>query len=29
MPDRKRYYVTDYGRECLVEAAKTLLSNFE
>lgn len=29
MPDRKRYYVTDYGRECLVEAAKTLLSSFE
>ncbi len=29
MPDRKRYYVTDFGKDSLVEAAKRLLSSFE
>lgn len=29
MPDRKRYYITDYGKAALVEASKRLLSSFE
>jgi len=29
MPERKRYYLTDYGREALVEASKRLLSSLE
>ncbi len=29
MPDRKRYYITDSGRMALIEASKSLLTNFE
>lgn len=29
MPERNRYYVTDAGREALVETSKRLLSSFE
>ena len=27
-PDRKRHYITDFGKVALVEALKRLLSNF-
>ncbi|MBP2627857.1 MAG: putative transcriptional regulator [Firmicutes bacterium] len=29
MPDRKRYYITDSGKQAQIQAAKYLLSNFE
>ncbi|NLB17154.1 MAG: PadR family transcriptional regulator [Syntrophomonadaceae bacterium] len=29
MPDRKRYYITDHGKEALIKASKRLLSSLE
>ena len=29
MPDRNRYYITEYGKEALIKAAKRLLINLE
>jgi len=29
MPDRKRYYITDTGKNSLIEASKRLISSFE